>query len=173
MNSLFNRIKYRTYKNLLKTPVLCRFSKTWYSKLGIRGAKNSRIAADLSIKGEYSNIVLGEGAEIQDGCFITAYEKFSLGDYSALAYQVTVLTSAYPNGPHNKLVKLYPRVRKAVIIGNHSWIGARVIILPGVEIGDYCVVAAGSVVTKDVPDYTVVAGVPAKFVKKLDCEMLN
>lgn len=46
--------------------------------------------------------------------------------------------------------------------------GARSTIFPGVTIGNYCVVAAGSVVTKDVPDFSVVAGVPAKVVKKID-----
>lgn len=158
---------------MIKTPILSRYSHIWYSRLGMNVGKNSRVAVDLKVKGHYSNILIGEGAEVQDGCFITAYEKFSLGDYSALAYQVTVLTSAYPNGPHNKLVRIYPRMRKAVTIGSHSWIGARVVILPGVNIGNYCVVAAGSVVTKDVPDYAVVAGVPAKLVKKLNSEMLN
>ena len=53
-----------------------------------------------------------------------------------------------------------------VVIGNDVWIGARVIILPGVHIGDGCVIGAGSVVTKDVEEYTVVAGNPAKFIRK-------
>ena len=53
----------------------------------------------------------------------------------------------------------------AVIIGNDVWIGARVIILPGVKIGNGVIIGAGSVVTKNVPDYVVVAGVPAKIVK--------
>lgn len=55
-----------------------------------------------------------------------------------------------------------------VHIGKGSWLGLRSEILPGVSIGTHCVVAAGAVVTKDVPDYCVVAGVPAKIVKKYD-----
>ena len=55
-----------------------------------------------------------------------------------------------------------------VTIGANTWIGARAVVLPGVVIGDFCIVAAGAVVTKDVPDYTVVAGVPAKEIKKID-----
>lgn len=54
---------------------------------------------------------------------------------------------------------------KKVEIGNDVWIGARVIILPGVKIGDGVVIGAGSVVTKDVPDYAVVGGNPAKLLK--------
>lgn len=54
---------------------------------------------------------------------------------------------------------------KPVYIGDDVWIGDRVIILPGVHIGNRCIIAAGSVVTKDVAPYTVVGGVPAHFIK--------
>lgn len=50
-------------------------------------------------------------------------------------------------------------------IGDDVWIGARVIILPGVKIGSHCIIGAGAVVTKDVPDYAVVGGVPAKVIR--------
>ena len=52
-----------------------------------------------------------------------------------------------------------------VKIGNDVWIGDRVTILPGVEIGNGCIIAAGAVVTKSVPDYSIVGGVPAKIIK--------
>lgn len=55
---------------------------------------------------------------------------------------------------------------KPVYIGDDVWIGDRVIILPGVHVGNGCVIAAGSVVTKDVPRYTVVGGVPAKVIRE-------
>ncbi len=55
---------------------------------------------------------------------------------------------------------------KPVVIGNDVWIGSRVIILPGVHIGDGCIIGAGAVVTKDVPAYCVCAGNPAKVVKE-------
>lgn len=54
---------------------------------------------------------------------------------------------------------------KPVIIGDDVWIGGRVTIMPGVHIGSHSVIGAGSVVTKDVPEYAVVAGVPAKVIK--------
>lgn len=50
-------------------------------------------------------------------------------------------------------------------IGNDVWIGARVIILPGVTVGDHVIIGAGAVVTKDVPDYAIVGGVPAKVIR--------
>ena len=96
-----------------------------------------------------------------------AKDRIEIGQNSTLAYGVMVLTSADPNGPRNKLSKLYPPLKAPVAIGNDCWIGARSVILPGVTIGDCSVVAAGSVVTKDVPPETLVAGVPAVEKKKL------
>ena len=52
-----------------------------------------------------------------------------------------------------------------ISIGNDVWIGRRVMIMPGVNIGDGCVIGAGAVVTKDIPPYSVVGGVPAKIIK--------
>lgn len=52
-----------------------------------------------------------------------------------------------------------------IVIGNDVWIGDRVTILPGVKIGNGCIIAAGAVVTKSVPDYSIVGGVPAKIIK--------
>jgi acetyltransferase-like isoleucine patch superfamily enzyme len=57
---------------------------------------------------------------------------------------------------------------RPVVIGDDVWIGANAVILPGVTIGRHVVVAAGAVVTQDVPDSCVVAGIPAKVVKKLE-----
>lgn len=120
------------------------------------------------VSGNYSNIVLKENAEITNYCFLLAKEKIEIGKNSTLAYQTTILTSANPNGPKNLLARVYPKFSAPVIIGDNSWIGARSIVLPGVKIGNFCVIAAGSVVNRDVPDYSVVAGVPAKIVKTLD-----
>lgn len=60
----------------------------------------------------------------------------------------------------------------AIVIGNNGWIGFNATILPGVSIGDGAIVAAGAVVTKDVPANTIVGGVPAKFIKKVEAVCL-
>lgn len=54
---------------------------------------------------------------------------------------------------------------KIMYIGNDVWIGANVTILPGANVGNHCIIAAGAVVTKDVPDYAIVGGVPAKIIR--------
>lgn len=167
MNALFDRIKIKLMKTFINTPIVNRFSKTWYKALGVKGV-NYMISSKITIVGSYANLELGEYAEINTGCFLLAKDEIIIGENSTLAYQTTILTSANPNGPHNELVKVYPKMSAPVVIGNNSWIGARATILPGIIIGNFCVVAAGSVVTKDIPDYSVVAGVPAKVIKKLN-----
>ena len=77
--------------------------------------------------------------------------------------KVSIITENHPINPdERKILDL-----KSVIIKRNTWIGANATILPGVTIGENSVVAAGAVVTKDVPTNTVVAGVPAKVIKIL------
>lgn len=57
-----------------------------------------------------------------------------------------------------------------VIIGEGSWLGTNVVVVGKVRIGKHCVIGANSVVTKDIPDYSVAAGIPAKVIKKYDFE---
>lgn len=59
-------------------------------------------------------------------------------------------------------------IEKDVVIGDHVWTGNNVVILPGIQVGDHSVIGANAVVTKDVPEYAVVGGVPAKIIKKLN-----
>ena len=168
MKGRLHSLRNRVLRLFLIIPGLSRYKKLWYSRLGVIFAENARIYGDLKVIGEYSNITLKKNAEITNNCFLLAKDKITIGENSTLAYQTTILTSSNPNGPHNTLMKLYPKMNAPVTIGDNSWIGARALILPGVKIGNFCVVAAGSVVTKDVPDYSVVGGVPAKVIKMLD-----
>lgn len=91
------------------------------------------------------------------------------GDYCdrvSIGPRVTLVTSSSPN-----LSRIRPYVKVVdgkIRIENDAWIGAGVIILPNVNIGKFSVIGAGAVVTKDVPPYTVVAGVPAKKIKKFE-----
>jgi maltose O-acetyltransferase len=93
-------------------------------------------------------------------------ERVRIGNGVAIAERVTLVVSSHPNfsaiRPFVKCVHGY------IDIGDDAWLGTGCIILPNVRIGRGAVVGAGSVVTKDVPDFTVVAGVPAKAIKKLD-----
>lgn len=130
MNSLLNRLKFRLYRTFLTFPLLNRFNRVWYSKLGVKG-HSYRINPNFDLVGSYAYLDLSRNSEINAGCFLLAKDKIVIGENSTLAYQVTILTSAYPNGPYNKLAKIYPRLEAPVIIGDNSWVGACSIILPG------------------------------------------
>lgn len=151
----------------LALPLLRNYNRLCYQLLGVHISKNVRIAADIKVIGEYTNICCGKNAEINNGCFLLAKNRITIGENTTLAYNASIITSANPNAPYNKLCQIYPSTAKPVTIGANVWICTGSIILPGVKIGDFCVVAAGSVVTKDVPSHTLVAGCPAKVIKKI------
>lgn len=139
----------------------------WYKLLGVKILGNeARFSHCVNIVGDFSNIVLHSNAEINDYCFLLAKDRIEIGENSTLAYGVSVITSANPNGPKNTLSQLYPAKKAPVIIGDNVWVGANATILPGVTIGNMSVVAAGAVVTKSVPSGVLVAGNPAT-VKKI------
>lgn len=165
--NLLKVIRNRMLKRMCNMIILYKYRKTWNHMLGVQYVDGGGDMVGTRVIGDYSNIVLHKNSEINDGCYLLAKAKIELGENSTLAYRVTVLTGADPNGPNNALSKLYPPVKKPVTIGKDVWVGANSTILPGVTIGDYSVVAAGSVVTKDVPSGVLVAGVPAEVKKVL------
>lgn len=114
-----------------------------------------------------AKIVCSDNVNINAECMFIAYKNVTIGKNSTLAYRVIITTSANPNAPYNELSKIYPPVHKEVNIGDNVWIGAGAIILPGISIGNGSVVAAGSVVTNDIPDNVMVAGAPAQIKKHL------
>ena len=110
------------------------------------------------------NIKLGKRVFINSGCCFQDQGGIEIGDDVLIGQQVVIATLNHD---------LYPEKRgnmqpQPVKIGNRVWIGAHATLLAGVTIGDGAVVAAGAVVTKDVPPNTVVAGVPAKVIKEID-----
>ena len=88
-----------------------------------------------------------------------------IGDTVMLAPNVVITTSNHPMDAEGRRNQL--GIAKPVTIGNDVWIGANAVILPGVTIGNNVVVAAGAVVNKDIPDNTLVAGVPARRIRSL------
>ncbi|MCH3941589.1 MAG: acyltransferase [Bacteroidales bacterium] len=156
------------YRTFLKIPVLRRYSQHWYKCLGVKYLQGGgRLSNDCNIIGNHSNIILHAHSEINSGVFLLAKDTIEIGENSTLAYGVTILTSANPNSPWNKLADIYPKMTAPVRIGDNVWVGANAIILPGVNVGEMSVIAAGSVVTKDVPSGVLVAGNPATIKKKL------
>lgn len=98
-------------------------------------------------------------------------DLLSIDDSVGIGPRVTIVINSDPYP--SPLQKIYPTKTSPVNIRKGVWIGAGAIILPGVTIGEFSVVAAGAVVVKDVPPYSVVAGVPAKIIKKLSFKEIS
>jgi len=98
-------------------------------------------------------------------------DKLIIEKQVAIGPRVTLILGANPSP--SPLSRIYPPEHESIRIKTGAWIGAGAIILQGVTIGEFSVVAAGAVVTKDVPPYTVVAGVPAKVVKNIPIDKLK
>lgn len=111
------------------------------------------------------NIEVGKNFFANYNCSIVDVAKVTIGDNCLLAPNVAIYTAGHP---------VYPTTRnsgfeygKAVSIGDNVWIGGNTVVCPGVHIGSNVVIGAGSVVTKDIPDWTIAAGNPCRVIRKI------
>lgn len=109
------------------------------------------------------NITIGKEVFINSGCHLQDQGGIEIGDGAMIGHNVVIATVNHDLDPANNRKNHYTPVK----IGSHVWIGSNATILPGVTIGDWAVVAAGAVVTKDVPELTVAGGVPARVLKTI------
>jgi acetyltransferase-like isoleucine patch superfamily enzyme len=109
------------------------------------------------------SLVLGERVFINTGSTVVATHSIVVGDDCLIGDLVAIFDSDYhPMEPSS------PTRTAPVRLGANVWVGRSAVILPGVTIGDHAVIAAGSIVTSDVPAKTLVAGVPARPIRALD-----
>lgn len=110
------------------------------------------------------NIALGKRVFINSGCCFQDQGGIEIGDGCLIGQQVVIATLNHLLDPSDRQSML----PAAVKIGKNVWIGAHATILPGVSIGDNCVIGAGAVVKGDIPADSVAVGVPARVVKKIE-----
>ena len=108
------------------------------------------------------NIHLGKNVFINSGCHFQDQGGIYIGDGTFIGHNVILATLNHDLNPNSR-GDMWP---KPIHLGKKVWIGSGAIVLPGVSIGDNSVIAAGSVVTKDVPENCLYGGNPAKFIKK-------
>lgn len=125
----------------------------------------------------------GENVTVEHGAFFGGGREIEIGNNSAIGLNarisgpltigddvmmgpnVSIYTQNHETENIHKPMRLQTAPKQKVTIGNDCWIGANAILLPGVTVGNGVIIGAGAVVTKDVPDYAVVGGVPAKIIK--------
>lgn len=112
------------------------------------------------------NITFGKNVFLNSGCKFQDQGGIEIGDNCLIGHNAVLATANHAIDPHENRKLNYAPIK----ICNNVWLGANVTVLQGVTIGEWSVVAAGAVVTKDVAPYTIVGGIPAKFIKKVEVD---
>ena len=127
--------------------------------------KRSVVESYCCINNAVGDVTIGDYTRI--GIHCTVIGPVCIGHHVNLAQGITVTALNHNFGEKTKRIDEQGISTKPVVIEDDVWIGANAVILPGVTIGRHAVVAAGAVVTKDVPAYCVAGGVPAKVIKQI------
>lgn len=131
-------------------------------QIGLR----SRISRDVELGTEENGkIKIGESVRINRGTTLFAYREILIGDHTLIGEFVTVRDANHGIAP-DQLVRAQGHDSKAITIGRDVWIGRGSVILPGVNIGDGCIIGANSVVTKSIEAGMIAVGTPAKPVRR-------
>lgn len=149
--------------------------RNFFLKLAGAEIGESAFVHDVIFQNPYASgfkgLSLGKKSTIQTQCLIDLADKVILEDEVTVAAGVSIFTHEDCGVKLGKpLAAYFPAKKAPVTLKRGCWIGARATILAGVTVGECAVVGAGSVVTSDVPAWTVVAGIPAKEIRKINKE---
>lgn len=128
----------------------------------------NRCGTDVIVKnkcyfGNGSRLRIGNRSQLGQNSRLAG--TISIGDDCVMGPDVVMMATSHEFSDLNKPINQQgERKEKPIVVGNDVWVGTRVIILPGVNIGDQCIVAAGAVVTKSFPPRSIIGGVPAKLI---------
>jgi acetyltransferase-like isoleucine patch superfamily enzyme len=144
--------------------------KDWYRNyikiIRIEKRDDCSISSKSTFTGALDNISIGSNTRINKLCnFRFKKGKIIIGENTLIAQYVSVITHSY-NYDVKSDIKTQSMFSKDVYIGNGVWIGAYVVIMPGVNISDGAIIGAHSIVNKDVPANEIWAGIPAKKIKE-------
>ncbi len=164
------RAEFRKAKKLLK-----KFNDRGFTKIGGNYRLLKKLLpnapSDLLVQPPFYcdygyNIYCGNNVYFNTHCVVLDCASVTIGSNTLFAPNVQIYTATHPLD--HRLRREGVEMAEPVAIGDDCWIGGGAVICPGVTIGNRCVVAAGAVVAADVPDDSLVAGIPARVIKKLD-----
>lgn len=159
---------FQLFYRILPLPNL----RSWVLLLGGAKIGNDSIIMDVRFFNWHhqglNGLKIGQECFIGDETLIDLYNKVTLENQVTVAQRVTILTHLNVGYKDHPLQKYFPPTSLPVTLKSGSVIGACVTILPGITVGEKSMVAAGAVVTHDVPQKTLVAGVPAKVIRKFE-----
>jgi len=154
----------RTYAQVFRLLHFASYSHVQQLRLLDRGPEVS-FAPNVSFRNA-ERITIGRGTHIGEHSIIWAGNtsgRIVFGEKCLLAPNVTLTASNYATEP-GRFVMDQPKIERDIVLGSDVWLGANTVVLAGVTIGDGAIVAAGGVVTKDVPAGAIVGGVPARVI---------
>ena len=131
----------------------------FYNQIGENSVVNNQLTVVLP-----KNVTIGSGVTVMNGALMMAAGGITIEDKVMIAANVQLISNNHD--PYDRQILTC----KPVLIKYGAWVGAGATILPGVTVGKYAIIGANSVVNKDIPDYAVAVGSPAKVVKYLDKE---
>ncbi len=183
LRHLLSRIKYRIERNLIKKRKIQIGNESLIkSPYEIHGGKYIIVGDNVSIQ-RYSKLCCFDkyagkdykpevliGNNVFSNRFLTILSagKMSIGDNTFFGSHVLISNENHGMNPECGCYGLQELTVSDVNIGRNCWIGDHCVILPGVTIGDYSIIGAGSIVTKSIPPYTIAVGNPARIIKQWD-----
>ena len=120
---------------------------------------HSSMHIGIKIFGHAKNLSIGKGTVINPECRLDARGGLDIGKNVSISREVFILTLTHDCNSNSFDLQKGP-----VMLGDDSWLGIRSIIMPGVKVGRGAVIGAGAIVTRDIPDYAIAVGAPAKVV---------
>lgn len=134
------------------------FRRFFYRLFGMKIGRGSTIHTGLTLYNP-RNIIIGEDTIVGERAVLDGRARLKIGNHVAIASEVMIY-----NSEHNINDEYFQPIEMEVEINDYVFIGPRAIILPGVKIGKGAIIAAGAVVTKDIPPFAIAGGVPAKII---------
>ena len=143
------------------------------NKFGITINYINQGTGGITISGEKDKFYIDQTSHLKSNTFIDCSGSVYIGKYFHTGRGLTIFSSNHNYNSHNAIPYDEEDIKKPVTIKDFVWCGANVTIVPGVTVGEGVVIGSGAVITKDVPDFAIIGGNPAKVIKYRNIELFK